>query len=131
MEKTDKRLEITNLIVPSWTDDLDMIKQMCDWLVANGFSNYPLHFSRFHPTFKLTQLPETPLQVLINARNTAIKAGCNYVYIGNVPGKNFENTYCPKCKSLVVERRGFVIVSNHMKNGKCESCGTTIDGRWN
>lgn len=124
-------LEITNLIVPSWTDDLDMIKQMCDWLVANGFSNYPLHFSRFHPTFKLTQLPETPLQVLINARNTAIKAGCNYVYIGNVPGKNFENTYCPKCKSLVVERRGFVIVSNHMKNGKCESCGTTIDGRWN
>ncbi len=124
-------LEITNLIVPSWTDDLDMIKRMCEWLVANGFSDYPLHFSRFHPTFKLTQLPETPLQILIKARDIAINSGCNFVYIGNVPGKTFENTYCPNCKNLVLERRGFAILSNNMKNGKCGSCGKIIAGRWN
>jgi pyruvate formate lyase activating enzyme len=123
-------LEITNLVVPSWTDDFDMIKKMCEWLVANGFSNYPLHFSRFHPSFKLTQLPETPLQTLIRAREIAINSGCNYVYIGNVPGKGFENTYCPKCKNLVIERRGYTILSVHMKNGKCENCGRTIEGRW-
>ena len=123
-------LEITNLIVPSWTDDFDMIRRMCEWLAGNGFANFPLHFSRFHPTFKLTQLPETPLQTLIKAREIAIDSGCNYVYIGNVPGKTYENTYCPKCKSLIVERRGFTILSNRMKNGTCLTCGRTIEGRW-
>lgn len=130
LKDTGVWLEITNLIIPSWTDDLDMIKRMCEWLVANGFSGFPLHFSRFHPTYKLTQLPETPLQILVKARDIAINSGCNYVYIGNVPGKTFENTYCPKCKNLIVERRGFTILSNRIKNGKCELCGTIINGRW-
>ncbi len=130
LKDTGVWLEITNLIVPSWTDDLDMIKRMCNWLVSNGFSEFPLHFSRFHPTFKLTQLPATPLQVLIKARNIAISAGCKYVYIGNVPGKAFENTICPGCKSIVIERRGYAILKNNLKNGKCQSCGTTINGRW-
>jgi pyruvate formate lyase activating enzyme len=131
LKDMDVWLEITNLIVPSWTDDLDMIKRMCDWLALNGFSDYPLHFSRFHPTYKLTQLPETPLQILIKARNTAIAAGCKYVYIGNVPGKTFENTYCPNCKELVIERRGYAILKNNLQNNRCKSCNTIINGRWN
>jgi len=124
-------LEITNLVIPSWTDDLDMIKRMCNWLVLNGFSNFPLHFSRFHPMYKLTQLSDTPFQTLLKAREIALAEGCAYVYIGNVPGKNFENTCCPKCKTVAVERKGFTILSNRLKNGKCSSCGEIIHGRWN
>lgn len=124
-------LEITNLIVPSWTDDFGMITNMCDWLVENGFDETPLHFSRFHPTFKLTQLPETPVSTLIKARNIATKAGCKYVYIGNVPGKGFENTQCPNCGEIVVGRRGYTITEYHISAGKCEFCKSTINGVWN
>ena len=96
-------MEITNLVVPNWTDDLDLIKKMCDWLVENGFGDNPLHFSRFHPQYQLTNLPATPVSTLEKARNIALKAGMNYVYIGNVPGTSAENTYCPKCGKAVIE----------------------------
>jgi len=123
-------LEITNLIVPSWTDNLDMIKRMCGWLAENGFKNYPLHFSRFHPLYKLTQLPSTPLNTLLKAREIAVEAGLNYVYIGNVPGKGFENTFCPECKKMVVQRRGYSILSIDIEDGKCRFCGNEISGVW-
>lgn len=123
-------LEITNLVVPLWTDDFDMIKRMCDWLVGNGFAEYPLHFSRFHPMFKLTQLPQTPINTLLKAREIAVNSGCKYVYIGNVPMVGVEDTLCPSCKKGVVERRGFAILSNQIENGKCKFCGTSINGVW-
>jgi len=123
-------VEITNLIVPSWTDDFDMIKKMCDWLVENGFSEYPLHFSRFHPLHKLTQLPSTPINTLIRARDIAIKAGCKFVYIGNVPGRGFENTYCPNCNEMIIQRRGYSILSVKVTEGKCDFCGAGINGVW-
>lgn len=123
-------LEITNLIIPSWTDDLDMIKRMCGWLVSNGLAEYPLHFSRFHPMYKLTQLPETPLNTLIKARSIAIQEGLKYVYVGNVPGKGMENTTCPNCHEVVVERRGYSILSNDVSEGKCAGCGHEINGIW-
>ncbi|MBN2524590.1 MAG: AmmeMemoRadiSam system radical SAM enzyme [Bacteroidales bacterium] len=124
-------VEITNLVVPSWTDDYDMIKRMCAWLVSNGFGEYPLHFSRFHPVFKLTQLPETPLHTLIKAREIALKEGCKYVYVGNVPGKGMENTICPNCNEIVVERRGYTILNYNIIDGKCSHCKTKINGVWN
>ena len=124
-------IEITNLVVPSWTDDFDMIKRMCSWLVSNGFDEYPLHFSRFHPMYKLTQLPETPLHTLIKARSVAMKEGCKHVYIGNVPGKGMENTVCPNCSEVVVERRGYSILKYQIENGKCSHCDTKIYGIWN
>ncbi len=123
-------LEITNLIVPGWTDDLAMIKEMCDWLVANGFADNPLHFSRFHPLYKLTSLPYTPLDVLEKARNIALKTGIRYVYIGNVPGTTAENTYCPSCKKIVIERRGFSILANNLNHGTCKFCNAKIAGIW-
>jgi pyruvate formate lyase activating enzyme len=123
-------LEITTLIVPGWTDDLAMIKEMCDWLVKNGFTDTPLHFSRFHPLYKLTSLPFTPLATLEKAREIALKTGIQYVYIGNVPGTTAENTYCPKCKKIVMERRGFSILNNNLKNGSCKFCDTKISGVW-
>jgi len=123
-------LEITNLVVPSWTDDPEMIKQMCGWLLQQGFEDTPLHFSRFHPMYKLTQLPPTPVNILKNAREIALHEGLKFVYIGNVPEIDAENTICPGCHQVVVERRGFRVLQNQIVNGKCPRCGTTVAGVW-
>lgn len=131
MKENNVWLEITNLIVPSWTDDLEMIKRMCSWLASNGFTENPLHFSRFHPMYKLTQLPATPLNTLIKARSIAMQEGLKYVYVGNVPGKGMENTICPNCHEVIVERRGYNILKNEISNGKCSHCSHTIKGVWN
>jgi pyruvate formate lyase activating enzyme len=123
-------LEITNLVVPSWTDSPDMIRKMCKWLVNNGFSEIPLHFSRFYPRHKLTQLPATPLNTLLKAKEIASEEGCKYVYIGNIPGKGFEDTHCPQCGKLVIERQGFTILTNNLAEGKCKFCQAKIKGVW-
>jgi pyruvate formate lyase activating enzyme len=123
-------LEITNLVVPNWTDDFGMIEQMCKWLATNGFANNPLHFSRFHPQYKLTQLPATPVNSLTKSREIAFKAGLKYVYVGNAPGLQAENTLCPKCKKIVVERKGFSIISNNIVSSKCKFCNEPIAGVW-
>jgi pyruvate formate lyase activating enzyme len=125
-------LEITNLVVPSWTDDLDMIKRMCQWLVTNGFDNTPLHFSRFHPQYKLQRLAATPVQTLENAWNIARAEGLKFVYIGNVPGNHATDTICPNCKEIVVERSGYTIKKYKIsKDSRCMYCNTLIPGVWN
>lgn len=123
-------LEITNLVVPGWTDNLDMIKRMCNWLAENGLANSPIHFSRFHPEYKLTQLSATPIGVLTRAREIALSAGIKYVYIGNVPGLDAENTICPKCHEMVIERKGYSIVQKNLEKGTCKKCGEKIPGVW-
>jgi pyruvate formate lyase activating enzyme len=123
-------LEITNLVIPEWTDDMDMIRRMCHWLAQNGFKDTPLHFSRFYPLYKLNKLQPTPENVLVKAREIALSQGLRYVYIGNVPGRNYGNTYCPNCQSLVVERVGYSIRQSKLKNGHCGVCGQEIPGVW-
>jgi pyruvate formate lyase activating enzyme len=123
-------LEITNLVVPGWTDKPEMILEMCQWLAKNGFQDTPLHFSRFFPKHKLTNLPYTPLTILDRAREMARSCGLNYVYIGNVPNTPAENTFCPKCKKIVIERKGFTILANNLGKSGCKSCGTVIPGFW-
>jgi len=123
--------EVTNLIVPTYTDDMEMIRRMCGWLVENLGPDYPLHFSRFHPAHKLAHLPPTPVNVLVEARDIAIKAGLHYVYIGNVRGvEDAETTFCPVCKRAVIERTLFFVRSVHVKAGACEFCGAKIAGVW-
>jgi pyruvate formate lyase activating enzyme len=123
-------LELSNLIIPGWSDDLDMIKKMTDWLFVNGFQNVPLHFLRFQPQYKLTDIPPTPLPVLSKAKEIAIQSGIHYVYIGNVPGLSAVTTYCSKCKKELVVRKGISIISNIIKNEKCPYCNENIPGRW-
>jgi len=130
LKETGVWLEVTNLIVPGWTDDLNMIREMCNWLVKNGFKDTPLHFSRFFPMHKLTNLPYTPLRVLEQARELALASGLKYVYLGNVPGTSAESTYCPSCKKVVLERKGFTILTNHLKNNACGFCGAPVAGVW-
>ncbi len=125
-------LEITNLVIPSWTDDLEMIKRMCHWLASNGFDDTPLHFSRFHPQYKLQRLPSTPVKTLQDARDIATAEGLKYVYIGNVPGNNATDTVCPHCHEVVVARSGYTILKNQVtKESTCSNCNTAIPGVWN
>ncbi len=123
--------EVTNLVVPTWTDDMDMIAQMCEWLYQNVGCDYPLHFSRFHPAYKLMNLPPTPYEILKEARQTALNSGLHYVYIGNVPNAEEQHTYCPHCENLIIGRKGFFITEMHVKDGFCEFCGEEIKGVWN
>ena len=123
-------LEITNLIIPQWSDNLDDIKRMCDWLTENGLNHFPLHFSRFMPLYKLPDLPSTPLSVLENALKIAKDAGIKYTYIGNVPGHQAENTYCPKCGKILIKREGYTNYGNNIVKGRCKFCSKTIDGVW-
>lgn len=122
-------LEITNLIVPGWTDKPDEIKQMCNWLAENGFTDTPLHFSRFQPQYKLEHMPPTPAGILIKAAETARAEGMRYVYVGNLPGVGNDDTSCPTCGKKLVDRSGYRIVSREITGGKC-TCGTRIPGLW-
>jgi pyruvate formate lyase activating enzyme len=123
-------LEITNLIVPDWTDNLDDIGKMCKWLSDNGFKNTPLHFSRFYPIHKLEQLPPTPVEILNSAYHIAIEEGLKYVYTGNAPGNEISDTKCPSCNSTLVVRQGYRIQINTITGGKCNKCGSKIEGVW-
>ncbi len=124
-------LEITNLIVPEWSDSRDEIRKMCNWLSKNGFSRTPIHFSRFYPTYKLEQLPPTPVEVLNAAVKIAQDEGLQFVYTGNVPGHEQSNTTCPDCGTGLVIRQGYRIASNTLAGNKCNNCGRVIEGVWN
>jgi pyruvate formate lyase activating enzyme len=124
-------LEITNLVIPDWTDNLNDIRSMCKWLSDNGFRNTPLHLSRFYPLHKLEQLPPTPVGILNSAYKIAVEEGLKYVYTGNIPGNEISDTKCPSCNTPVVTRQGFRVTTNTIKGGKCNKCGSVIDGVWN
>ena len=124
-------VEVINLVVPTYTDDLEVIKRMCGWLVENMGADCPLHFSRFVPMHKLTYLPPTPVEVLLRARSAAISAGLRYVYVGNVRGvPEVQDTFCPQCKKPVVRRDIFAVTAMDIQDGKCKLCGTAIPGVW-
>jgi pyruvate formate lyase activating enzyme len=123
-------LEITFLLIPEFNDDLEKIKKMCEWLVRNGFDDTPLHISRFFPAYKLSHLPPTPAELLLYAREIAKNSGIRYAYIGNVSHSESENTYCPQCGNLLIERKGFSVTKNHIKDGRCSYCNRQIAGTW-
>jgi len=123
--------EIINLIVPTYTDNLDCIRRMCGWILKELGPDRPLHFSRFHPEHKLAHLAPTPVETLVQARDTARAEGLRYVYIGNVPGlEGAGTTWCPHCGKAVVERDIFAVTQLDIVEGKCRYCGTKIAGVW-
>ncbi len=124
-------LEITVLLIPGYNDTQEKIAQMCDWIKENLGAATPLHFSRFFPMYKLLSVSPTPPAVLQTARQTALSRGLKYVYIGNLPGNEGENTYCPRCHKAVIKRSGFFLVENNIKSGACAFCGEKIEGAWN
>jgi len=123
-------VEIINLVVPTYNDTKDDFSRLCDWIIENVGVETPLHFSRFWPTYQLKNLPPTPVESLSLARNIAMAKGIHYVYIGNVPEHEGNNTYCPICKKLIIGRQGYVISGYNIRDGKCGFCGHPIPGRW-
>ena len=130
VKRTGVWLELTNLVIPGQNDDPKEIRRMCEWIKDNVGSEVPLHFSRFMPSFELQNLPPTPIEKLEEAYRIAKDVGLQYVYIGNVPGHAYENTYCPRCKKIVVARIGYDILENNIEDGKCKFCGEKIAGIW-
>ena len=123
-------LEITNLVIPTKNDEMPVVKEMCLWIKKELGADTPIHFSRFAPLYKLQSLPMTPISTLEKARAVALSSGLEYVYIGNIPGHEGENTFCPKCKKLLIQRTGFMVGEVRLKGGKCGYCGKPIPGIW-
>lgn len=128
--QSDIWLEIVYLVIPTLNDSVAEIDRMSRWILDTAGPDVPLHFSRFYPMYLLKNLPPTPISTLEKARETAIARGLYYVYIGNVPGHQAEDTFCPKCKSLIIQRRGYDIQKVSIKNGLCEHCRHAIAGVW-
>ncbi len=123
-------LEVVNLVVPTLNDDQDELRELSRWLVENVGPDVPVHFSRFHPQYKLTNLPPTPVETLERAREMAIEEGLRYAYVGNVPGHPGDHTYCHCCGQVIIERMGFYVMGYHIVDGKCKFCGCPIPGVW-
>ena len=124
-------LEIVDPIVPGFNDDVEEIEEMSKWILENVGADVPLHFLRFFPAYKMRNHPPTPENVLNRSRDIAMKVGLKYVYLGNMPGSNGENTYCPKCEKRLIVRTGYLgIVENNISNNKCKFCGHQIPGLW-
>ena len=122
--------EITNLVVPGYVDDTDMVKQMCGWILDNLGPDYPLHFLRFFPKYKLDRLAPTPISTLIRFREIAMVEGIRYVYLGNVPNHEGNHTYCHNCRELLIERQGYFIPAYNIVGNRCKYCRTIIPGVW-
>jgi pyruvate formate lyase activating enzyme len=130
MKRTGLWVEVTNLVVPTLNDSDEDIRDLCRWVREYGGKDMPLHFSRFWPLYKLSNLPPTPLETLDRAWKIARAEGLHYVYVGNVPRHPGSNTYCPHDGKLLIGRAGFEITENHMQGGKCGYCATAIAGIW-
>jgi len=127
MKEKEIWVEITTLLIPSLNDSDDELKDIARFIADLG-KETPWHISRFHPQYKVRDLPVTPVDSLHRAGQIGKEAGLKYVYSGNVPGDKGENTYCFKCGNLLIERYGFRIVSLHLKENKCDQCGTVLEG---
>lgn len=130
LHKQGIHFEMTNLVVPGFVDDEQMVKDMCRWILAELGPDHPLHFLRFFPKYKLDRLTPTPVSTLIRFRELAMAEGIRYVYVGNVPGHEGNNTYCHNCKKLLIERQGYHIPTYNLKGSACTFCDTVIPGVW-
>ncbi|MGO9175528.1 MAG: AmmeMemoRadiSam system radical SAM enzyme [Desulfobaccales bacterium] len=123
-------LEVVNLVIPQFNDQPQNISDMCAWIRDELGPLTPLHFSRFYPLYKMQNHFPTPVSTLESARELALKAGLKYVYLGNIPGHQAENTHCHGCGKLLIARQGYQVGEMHLKEGACEYCGVKIPGIW-
>jgi pyruvate formate lyase activating enzyme len=130
LKKRGVWLEITNLVIPTKNDEESMLRDLCQWIVQELGKDTPVHFSRFYPCYKLNNLPPTPVKTLEKAAEIGRTSGLDFVYIGNVPNVEEENTFCPRCRGVIIGRKGYSITDFNMKNGVCTFCRTAIPGRW-
>lgn len=123
-------VEVTNIVIPTLNDQPELIGAMCKWIADNLGRDVPVHFARFYPLYQLSALPRTPVSSLEKARDAAREAGLKYVYIAKVTGHESENTFCPGCGEMVINRLGFVVEEIKLTEGACNYCGFSMPGRW-
>ena len=123
-------LEIVNLVVPALNDAEPMLRGLAEWIGGEIGPDVPVHFTRFHPDYRLLNLPPTPVETLERAREIALAHGLRYAYVGNVPGHEGNHTYCPVCHAAVIRRTSFFVEEIQLKDGACAFCGTAIAGVW-
>lgn len=126
----DIQIEVTNLVIPTLNDSDKMIRDLCRWLVRNLGPETPLHFSRFFPQFQMKNLPPTPPETLDRAKQIGESEGLHHIYIGNITRPGSEDTYCPNCKKRLLERRGYLVMMNRIRSGRCPDCQTEVYGIW-
>lgn len=130
IRRAGKWLEIVVLIVPGYNDSDKELEALGAWVKAELGPDVPVHFTRFHPTYRLRTLPPTPVSTLRRARDIGRSEGLHYVYMGNLPGDPGENTVCPRCDTTLIERWGFAVQANRLVRGACPKCGLAIPGVW-
>ncbi len=129
VNESDVWVELTTLLIPGWNDSVAEIEDMARWVLDKCGADVPLHFSAFHPAYRMEDIDATPPDTVINARRIAMKAGLHYVYTGNIIDDEGSKTYCPACGKALVERGWSSTQSNGIKHGKCE-CGQVVKGVW-
>jgi pyruvate formate lyase activating enzyme len=123
-------METTTLLLPDENDSEEELKRLADFLVTKAGPDFPWHISRFYPQYKYLDSQPTPPKSLQRAYEIGKQAGLHYVYLGNVPGSKQGNTYCFKCGEALIERVGYHVASNRIKDSCCPDCGTKIAGVW-
>jgi pyruvate formate lyase activating enzyme len=126
MKRKGVHIEITDLLVTKYGDNMEDVRRLAKWVYDNLGPDTPLHFTRFHPDWLLTDVPPTSVKTLEKAYTVAKKEGIRYVYVGNVSGHSLENTYCPECNKLLIKRWSFHIEEWKIKNRQCPRCGAKI-----
>ncbi len=121
-------LEVTTLIVPAYNGDEANLRDIANFIRTELGIETPWHISRFFPHYKMSHIPPTPPGILKRAREIGYEEGLRYVYTGNLPGDDGENTFCYQCGKELIHRWGFQVSENNIKDGKCSNCGALIDG---
>jgi pyruvate formate lyase activating enzyme len=130
LKETGTWFEIVVLVIPTLNDDESQMRAMCKWVADTLGPDVPMHFSRFHPAYRLMNIPSTPVATLERILRYAKDAGVRYAYLGNVPGHPAESTYCPSCGETLVKRVAYTVLEVKIKEGRCPKCRTVIPGRW-
>ena len=130
LRKAGMWTEIVVLIVPTLNDGEDELRALARFVRDELGADVPLHFTRFHPSYRLMNLPSTPIPTLERAQQIATAEGLHFAYLGNVPGHPAENTYCPGCKRMLIRRVGMATLENRLKGGRCPDCNLKIPGVW-
>ncbi|MCD4738598.1 MAG: AmmeMemoRadiSam system radical SAM enzyme [Anaerolineae bacterium] len=129
VQETDVWTEVTTLVIPELNDSDAELRNVAEWLVSVD-PQIPWHVTAFYPTYQLRDRPRTPPATLVRAYNIGKEAGLEYVYVGNIPDPTRENTYCPTCDTLLIERTGHRTRTQWEEPGKCPQCGALIPGIW-
>ncbi len=123
-------LEIVVLLIPGLNDHPDETRRLAAWVAAELGPDVPIHFSRYHPSYKIRNVPPTPATTLRRARAAALAEGCRFVYTGNLPGEQGQDTLCPACGAMLVRRYQYQILGNTIVRGTCRACGQAVPGVW-